>query len=327
MRIGKMIAPRQALGEALVELGAQNERLVVLDADVAASTRTKLFADAFPDRFIQVGIAEQNMMGIAAGLATTGWLPFVSTFAVFAAKRAVDQVRVSIAYPDLDVKINGAYAGIPTGKAGATHQSVEDIGVMRCMPNMTVVCPGDPFETRQAVLATAERPGPVYLRTVRCPVEVIFDETHRFEIGRAYRLHEGPDLTVIATGMMTPKALHAVAELEREGIRARLLHMPTIKPIDEEAIVAASNETGRVLTVENHSRMGGLGSAVAEVLTEHSPCRLVRLGFPDVFGESGDNEFIFSKMGINTECIVAAARRMARCGRGSLRPETRRVRE
>ena len=311
MKIGDMIAPRVAFGDALVELGAQDAEVVVFDADVGASTQTARFREAHPRRFYQMGIAEQNMVGVAAGMSTLGFKPWVSTFAVFLAKRAVDQVRVSVAYPKLNVKLNGAYGGIPTGKAGATHQSVEDIAVLRCMPNMTVVCPGDALETRQAVFAANAHVGPLYLRTVRCPVPVIFDEAHRFEIGASYVLHDGNDLTIISTGMMTPKALSAVRELERQGIHARHIHMPTVKPMDVEAVVKASRETGRIITVENHSRLGGLGGAVAEVLTEHAPCRLHRLGFPDVFGESGDNEAVFSKFGINTENIIAKAREIA----------------
>ena len=314
MKIGESIAPRVAFGDALVELGGRDPEMVVFDADVATSTQTARFRDAYPDRFYQMGIAEQNMVGAAAGMSTLGFRPWVSTFAVFIAKRAVDQVRVSVAYPKLNVKLNGAYGGIPTGKAGATHQSVEDIAVMRCMPNMTVVCPADPYETRLAVFAAHEHIGPLYLRTVRCPVPVIFDAGHSFEIGRSYPLHEGSDLTIISTGMMTPKALAAVNALESEGIHARLIHMPTIKPMDEAAVIRAGRETGRIITVENHSCLGGLGGAVAEVLCAHAPCRLDRLGFPDVFGESGDNEAIFSKFGINTENIVAKARDAVRGG-------------
>ena len=310
MNIGEMIAPRTAFGDALVELGGVNEDVVVFDSDVGASTQTASFGDAYPARFYQMGIAEQNMVGAAAGMSTLGYIPWVSTFAVFLAKRAVDQVRVSVAYPKLNVKLNGAYGGIPTGKAGATHQSVEDIAVMRCMPNMIVICPADSLETRQAVFALTQHFGPAYLRTVRCPVPVIFDNKHEFEIGRSYTLHQGSDLTIIATGMMTPKALTAVMALEKEGIKARLIHMPTIKPMDVEAIVKASKETGQIITVENHSRLGGLGGAVAEVLTEYAPCRLSRLGFPDCFGESGDNEAIFSKFGVNTENIIAEAKKI-----------------
>jgi len=308
MKIGDSIAPRVAFGDALVELGAKNPDVVVFDADVCTSTQTAKFREAYPDRFFQMGIAEQNMIGAAAGMSTLGFVPWVSTFAVFMAKRAVDQVRVCVAYAERNVKLNGAYGGIPTGKAGATHQSVEDIAVMRCMPNMTVICPADPFETQQAVFAATDHMGPVYLRTVRCPVPVIFDGRHTFEVGRAYTLHEGTDLTIIATGMMTPKALTAAKELEKEGVHARLLHMPTIKPADEAAIVRASRETGGIITVENHSRLGGLGGMVAEVTAEHAPCPVHRLGFPDIFGESGDNEAIFSKFGVNTENIVAKAR-------------------
>ena len=308
MKIGENIAPRVAFGKALVELGAKNDNVVVFDSDVCASTQTGMFKAAYPERFFQMGIAEQNMVVAAAGMSTMGYIPWVSTFAVFLAKRAVDQIRVSVAYAERNVKLNGAYGGIPTGKAGATHQSVEDIAVMRCMPNMTVVCPGDPRETMQAVHACTEFDGPIYLRTVRCPVPVIFDESHEFEIGRSYTLCDGDAVTIIATGMMTPKALEAARELEKEGIKARMIHMPTIKPIDEEVIVKASNETGHIITVENHSRLGGLGGAVAEVLTEHAPCRLTRLGFPDCFGESGDNEAIFSKFGVNTENVIATAK-------------------
>ena len=221
-----------------------------------------------PQRFIQAGVAEHNMVGMAAGMSTMGFIPWVSTFAVFLAKRAADQIRVCVAYAKQNVKINGAHGGIPTGKAGATHQAVEDIAVMRCMPNMTVICPGDPWETRLAVRAATEYRGPVYLRTVRCPMRVIFDPSHCFEIGRSSLLHEGTRLTIISTGMMTPKALHAVLELEKEGVHARLLHMPTIKPLDVEAIVRASKETGQIITVENPSRLGGLGGAVAEAITE-----------------------------------------------------------
>ena len=311
MQLGEMIEPRAAFAEALLELGAANPAVIVFDADVATSTYTARFHEAFPKRFIQCGIAEQNMVGMAAGASTLGLIPWVSTFAVFLAKRAVDQVRVSVAYAECNVKLNGAYGGIPTGKAGATHQSVEDVAVMRCMPNMIVICPGDPLETRQAVRAATKHRGPVYLRTVRCHVPVIFDGSHKFEIGRSYRLHEGSDLTIISTDMMTPKALQAAIDLEKESVHARLIHMPTIKPLDVEAVVRASRETGRIITVENHSRLGGLGGAVAEALGEYAPCYLRRIGFPDVFGESGDDEAVLSKLGVNTESIVATGLAMA----------------
>jgi len=306
MNIGDLVAPRTAFGQALVELAEKNKDIVVFDADVCTSTQTSKFREAFPNRFYQMGIAEQNMVCVAAGMSTLGWIPWISTFAVFLAKRAVDQVRVSVAYPALNVKLNGSYGGIPTGKAGATHQSIQDIAIMRCMPNMTVICPGDPLETQLAVRSATELQGPVYLRTVRCPVPVIFDPTHEFQVGSSYMLQEGNEGTIVSTGMMTPKALDAARKLRSMGHSVRLIHMPTIKPMDEAAIIRASEETGRILTVENHSRLGGLGGAVAEILSEQAPCKLRRLGFPDCFGESGDDEAIFSKMKINTQDIMDA---------------------
>lgn len=304
----EMIAPREAYGNALVDLGAVNPDVVVLDADVGSSTKSIYFKDKFPDRFFQIGVAEQNMMGIAAGLSTLGLIPYACTFAVFASKRACDQVSISIAYPKLNVKISGAYGGIPTGKAGATHQAVEDIAIMRAMPNMTVIVPADATETRKVIFAAAEYEGPVYIRTVRCPVPVIFDEGYKFEIGKAVVLKEGDDITIISMGMMTAKALSASDILADEGIKARVIHMPTLKPIDEKVIIDAANETKAIITVENHSVIGGLGGAVAEVLTEHCPALLRRLGLKDHFGESGDDEAIFSKYGMNTENIVQAAK-------------------
>ena len=317
VEVGEEIAPRVAFGQALCDLAPTYKKLVVLDADVCTSTQTHLFRQAYPDRFYEMGVAEQNMVCVAAGMATMGLTPFVSTFAVFAAKRAADQVRVSVAYPRLNVKLNGAYAGVPTGKAGATHSSVEDMAVMRAMPNMTVIVPGDPRETAQAVKAALDMDGPVYLRTVRCPVPVIFDESHEFEIGRSYVLHEGDDLAVIATGMMTPKALEAVKRLENEGVGARLVHMPTIKPLDHEAVIRASRDFGRIITIENHSVIGGLGGAVAEALTDDAPCFLRRLGFQDHFIESGDNEAVFSQYGMNVENIVQAAKEMVSIRKGT----------
>ncbi|MCL5104872.1 MAG: transketolase family protein [Armatimonadetes bacterium] len=312
MKIGEMIAPRKAFGDALVELGKSNPDVLVLDADVGTSTQSAIFRDAFPDRFYQIGIAEQNMVVIAAGLATLGFVPFVSTFAVFMARRASDQIAISVAYPKLNVKINGSYGGVPTGKAGATHQAFEDIAIMRAIPNIKVFVPADAVETRQVVLAAAEIDGPVYIRTVRCEVPVIFDESYRFVPGKAAVLREGEDVAIISTGMMTPKALLAVDKLAEEGVSARLIHMPTIKPIDEDAIISAAREIGRIVTVENHSIIGGLGGAVSEVLSEKQPAWLKRIGFGDHFGESGDDEQVFSKYGVNTEHIVSACREMAR---------------
>ena len=292
----------------MIELGRVNDKVVVLDADVGSSTQSMRFKKHFPERFYQIGIAEQNMMGIAAGMATTGLIPFVSTFAVFASRRVCDQVAISIAYPKLNVKINGGYGGVSTGKAGATHQAFEDLAIMRAIPNMTVVVSADATETKKAVFAVAEYPGPVYLRTVRCPVSSIFGEDHDFKIGKSYTIREGNDVTIISTGMMTAKALKAAEILEKTGISARIVHMPTLKPIDEGVIVKASRETGKIITIENHGVIGGLGSAVSEVLTAQAPCYLQRLGVQDRFGESGADEAFFSKYGMNTENIMACAR-------------------
>ena len=311
--IGDNIMPRVSFGESLVELADSHPDLVVFDADVCASTQTAKFRDAYPDRFYQMGIAESNMVGAAAGIATLGYKPFVSTFAVFLAKRALDQIRVSVAYPKLNVKLNGAYGGLPTGKAGATHSSVEDIAVMRCMPHMTVLVPADPLETKLATQLALETEGPVYLRTVRCPVPTIFGKDHKMVLGKGEILHEGTDLAVISTGMMTPKALAAVEDLaKKQGIKARLIHMGTIKPLDRDIIIKAAQECGKILTIENHSVHGGLGGAVTEVVTEESPCPVARLGFPDIFLESGDNEAIFSKLKMNTNDIKAKILEMVR---------------
>ncbi|MGO8695758.1 MAG: transketolase family protein [Rectinemataceae bacterium] len=310
MRIGEEMAQRAAFGQALVELGATHDRMLVMDADVSPSTQTHLFASAYPDRFIQVGIAEQNMAGIAAGLASLGFVPWISAFAVFVSKRSGDQIRNSIAYPRANVKINGSYGGLPTGRAGATHSAVEDLAVMRCMPNMTILSPADPRETAICTRLATEIEGPVYLRTVRCPVPVIFPEGHTVEIGKAVKLRDGSDVAIISEGMMTPRALEASVILEREGISVRLLHMPTIKPIDADAISDAAETIGSIVTVENHSVIGGLGGAVCEVTAESAPCRVKRLGFPDVFLESGDDEVLFGRYGLSVMDIVAAAKSM-----------------
>lgn len=310
MSSDEMVAPRMAYGEALVELTQQDERVVVLDADVSTSTQTAKVREACPGSFYEIGVAEQNMMGIAAGMSTMGLIPYACTFAVFASKRACDQVSISIAYPRLNVKISGAYGGIPTGKAGATHQAVQDIAIMRAMPNMTVVVPGDAAETRKAVFAARDWDGPMYIRTTRCPLPVIFGEDDPFEIGKAVTIRDGRDVTLISTGMMTPKAKEAGERLAGEGIDARVVHVHTIKPLDEAAILAAATETAGIVTVENHSVIGGLGSAVTELVCEKHPARVIRVGLPDCFGESGEDEAIFSKYGMNTEHVVAAAKRL-----------------
>ena len=301
------MANREAFGQTLVKLGSRYPNLVVFDSDVCTSTRTCLFKDEFPDRFIQMGVAEQNMMSAAAGMSTVdNLIPWVSTFAVFASKRALDQVSISIAYPQNNVKINGSYGGIPTGKAGATHQSVHDIAIMRSMPNMTVIVPVDAVEVEQAMIAATEYQGPVYLRTTRHDSPVVLDpDTYTFEWGKSVLLRDGRDVTLIGTGVKSVLALDAAQALQEKGIDARVIHMHTIKPIDEAAIVQAAEETSGIVTMENHSVIGGLGGAVAEVLCERQPATLRRLGFPDVFGESGDIDKIFRKLGLSVENVVS----------------------
>jgi transketolase len=307
MKIGENYAPREIFGKTLAELGAINEKLLVLDADVAASTYTSLFRDKYPGRFFQCGIAEQNMAGIAAGLSTMGFIPFISTFAVFLTQRAGDQVRNSIAHPKANVKLNGSYGGLPTGRAGATHSAFEDVAAMRCLPNMTVLEPADPYETRYFTKLALEIEGPVYIRTVRCSVPVIFDDSHKPVFGKAVKIKKGKDITIISTGMMTPKAITACEQLEVKGISAGLIHVPCLKPIDEDAILEAAEETHCIITVENHSVIGGLGSAVCETVAGGCPCRVHRLGFQDIFLESGDDETLFSRYGMNTNEITAKA--------------------
>ena len=301
----KLIATRTAFGEALVEIAKERKDIVVLDADVATSTKTSIFKEAFPDRFFEMGIAEQNMMGVAAGMATTQKIiPFAVAFAVFASKRACDQVSISIAYPKLNVKVVGSYGGIPTGKAGATHQAFEDIAIMRAIPNMTVIVPADAVEMKQAVRACVEYNGPVYLRCIRCDTPVIFDENYKFEWNKGVTLRKGKDVTIVSTGMMTSKALIATNILVDQGISVRLIHLHTIKPIDKDILLKASVETGHIVTVENHSIIGGLGGAVAEVLSESEPALIKRIGIEDIFGESGPLEDLFTKYGLTSENIV-----------------------
>ncbi|MBU4350293.1 transketolase family protein [bacterium] len=301
----KLIATRTAFGEALVEIAKERNDIVVLDADVATSTKTSIFKEAFPDRFFEMGIAEQNMMGVAAGMATTQKIiPFAVTFAVFATKRACDQVSISIAYPKLNVKVVGSYGGIPTGKAGATHQAFEDIAIMRAIPNMTVIVPADAVEMKQAVKACVNYSGPVYLRCIRCETPVIFDENYKFEWNKGVTLRDGEDVTIVSTGMMTPEALIATNILVNEGISIRLIHLHTIKPIDKEILIKAAQETNCMITVENHNIIGGLGGAVSEVLSENYPTLIKRIGINDTFGESGSLNDLFCKYGLTAENIV-----------------------
>ncbi len=308
--VGDRVALRQVFGETLVELGGLYPDLLVLDGDLANSTLADQFAQAYPDRFLAMGIAEQNMAGTAAGLSTLGFIPWISTFAVFAAKRDLDQVRVVIAQPALNVKIQGAYSGLLTGFTGKTHQSAEDIAVFRAMPNMTVLAPGDATEARLAMHAATVHRGPVYLRMTRDPSPVIFGPDHRFEIGRGYVVREGRDVTIISTGVQTTRALEAGDILAAEGVSAHLLHVPTLKPLDEQAVVDAAARTGAVVTAEDHTIIGGLGGAVAEVLGERRPTAMRRVGLRDTFGESGPNEALLEKYGLTAGHVAAAAREL-----------------
>ena len=284
----KKIAPRESYGNALAELGAEYENLVVLDADLAAATKTGIFKKAFPDRHIDCGIAECNMMGIAAGLATTGKIPFASSFAMFAAGRAFEQVRNSIGYPKLNVKIGATHAGISVGEDGATHQCNEDIALMRTIPGMVVINPADDVEAKAAVRAAIEHEGPVYLRFGRLAVPVINDTPdYKFELGKGVVLREGKDVTIIATGLPVSECLAAADKLAADGIDAKVINIHTIKPLDEDLVVKAAKETGKVVTVEEHSVIGGLGSAVCDVLSEKCPTQVMKIGINDTFGESG----------------------------------------
>ena len=304
----EQVAMRDAWGQALVELGHRYPKLLVLDGDLANSTKADIFAAAHPDRFLEMGIAEQNMIGVAAGLATVGFVPWISTFAAFVAKRALDQIRVVVAQPHLDVKLCGSYSGILTGKTGKTHQSVEDIAVFRAMPGVTTIAPADAVELRGAMTAMMETPGPFYLRLTRDPSPTIFADDYRFAIGKGVLLRDGGDIALIGTGVQTVRVLEAAQLLAAEGIEATILHLPTLKPLDAEAIVAVAERTGAVVTAEDHSILGGLGGAVAEVLAEHRPTRMRLVGLRDTFGESGPNDAILEKYGLTPRHVAEAAR-------------------
>lgn len=302
----KKIATRDAYGSALAELGKEKENLVVLDADLAAATKTEVFRKEFPDRHIDCGIAEANMIGIAAGLASTGKVPFVSSFAMFAAGRAYEQVRNSVGYPHLNVKIGATHAGISVGEDGASHQCNEDLALMRVIPGMTVINPSDAVEARAAVRAAYELDGPVYLRFGRLAVPVINDRAdYQFEIGKGVLLKDGKDLTIIATGLCVSEALEAAQMLLKDGIDARVINIHTIKPLDEELVIKAAKETGKVVTVEEHSVIGGLGGAVAEALCEKCPAKLLRIGIEDTFGESGPAAELIEKYGLDAKGIYS----------------------
>ena len=304
MKEEKKIATRQSYGEELADLGKENKDIVVLDADLSSATKTGIFAKEFPERFINVGIAEQNLMGVAAGLSTFGKIPFASTFAVFAAGRAYEQIRNSIAYPNLNVKIVATHAGVTVGEDGATHQMLEDLSLMRGLPNMTVMCTSDDTQTRWAVREIAKIQGPVYLRLCRMATPVIYEKADKFEIGKGVQIGDGTDATIIATGVTVSEALKAQEVLKENGVNVRVVDMHTIKPIDRELIVKCAKETKRIITVEDHSIIGGLGTAVCEVLAEEYPVKIERMGVPDVFSRSGKAEELLIYFKIDSEAIV-----------------------
>lgn len=300
----KKIATRQSYGETLVKLGKENENIVVLDADLAGATKTNLFAKEFPDRFLDLGIAESNMLGTAAGLATCGKIPYASTFAVFAAGRGYDQIRNSICYPNLNVKICATHAGITVGEDGATHQMLEDISLMRTLPNMTVISPSDDTQTRWMIEEISKIKGPVYVRLARLATPIIYDQNQKFEIGKAIQIGEGTDGTVFATGVTVAEAIKAQEELKEQGIAIRVVDIHTIKPIDKDIIVKCAKETKKLVSIEDHSIIGGLGSAISEILTTECPTKLNRMGMKDTFGKSGKVEQLMEYFGLTSKAIV-----------------------
>ncbi len=302
------VATRDAYGKALVELGEKNDKVVVLDADLAAATKTGAFKKAFPERFFDTGIAEGNMMGVAGGLATTGYTVFASSFAMFSAGRAFEQVRNTIGYPHLNVKIGATHAGISVGEDGASHQCCEDIALMRSIPGMVIINPADDIEARAAVFAAAEHDGPVYMRFGRLAVPRVFDEDYKFEIGKAVTLKEGTDVTIIATGLMVNEAIEASKVLEAEGISVELINMHTIKPLDKAAVVAAAKKTGCIVTAEEHNVIGGLGDAVCDAVCEDYPVPVVKVGVEDTFGKSGPAVELLHIFGLDADNIVAKAK-------------------
>lgn len=307
-QIGEKVATREAYGKALAEFGA-DENIIVMDADLSKSTKTEGFKKAYPERFINTGIAEGNMMSVAAGISTCGKTVFASSFAMFAAGRAFEQIRNSIGYPHLNVKIGATHAGISVGEDGATHQCLEDIGIMRTIPGMVILNPADATESRLAVKAAIEHNGPVYLRFGRLAVPTIFGDDYKFEIGKGVQLSDGTDVTLIATGLMVPEAIKAAEMLQLDGVSARVINIATIKPIDKDIIIKAAKETGAIVTAEEHNIMGGLGSAVAEVLCEAAPVPMLRVGTNDVFGRSGKPYALLDMYGLNAENIAANAKK------------------
>lgn len=305
----KKIATRDSYGNALVEMGRKYKNLIVLDADLAAATKTGVFRKEFPERHIDCGIAECNMAGIAAGLSTTGKIPFISSFAMFVAGRAFEQIRTSICYPHLNVKIGATHGGISVGEDGATHQCNEDIALMRSIPGMVVINPSDDIEAKAAVEAAIQYEGPVYMRFGRLAVPILNDRSdYKFEIGKGNVMKEGKDITIIATGLTVVASLEAAEMLEKDGISTKVINIPTIKPLDTELIISAAKETGKVITVEEHSVIGGLGSAVCECLCEKAPTPILRIGIQDTFGESGSATELLKKYGLSAEEIYKKAK-------------------
>ena len=304
MDINNKKATRQSYGEALAQLGKENENIVVLDSDLASATKTDLFAKEFPNRFFDMGIAEQNMISTAAGMSTCDKIPYASTFAVFAAGRAYDQIRNSVCYPHLNVKICATHAGITVGEDGATHQMIEDISLMRTLPNMTVISTSDDVQTKWAVKEISKIDGPVYVRLSRLATPIIYDENQKFEIGKAVQIGDGTDGTIFATGVTVAEAIKAQEELKNKGIDVRVIDIHTIKPIDRDMIIKCAKETKKLVSIEDHNVIGGLGSAISEVLTEEYPTKLIRLGIKDTFGKSGKAEELMKYFGIVAENIV-----------------------
>lgn len=297
-------ATRQSYGEALLELGKENKNVVVFDADLSTATKTNLFAKEFPDRFFDIGIAEQNMISTAAGMATCGKIAYASTFAVFAAGRAYDQIRNSVCYPKLNVKICATHAGVTVGEDGATHQMLEDISLMRTLPNMTVISTSDDIETKWAVKEISKINGPIYLRLSRLATPIIYNENQKFEIGKAIQIGDGTDATIFATGVTVSEAIKAQEILKQNGIDVRVIDIHTIKPIDREMIIKCAKETKKLISIEDHNIIGGLGSAISEVLTDECPTKLIRLGINDTFGKSGNAVELMKYFGITAESII-----------------------
>ena len=308
MNLENAKATRQSYGEKLLEIGEKNEDIVVLDADLAEATKTSIFAKNNPERFFDMGISEQDMMSTAAGLSTFGKIPFASSFAMFACGRAYDQIRNSIAYPKLNVKICASHAGITVGEDGATHQMIEDLGMMRGIPNMTVMCTSDDTQTKWAVEEISKYDGPVYLRLCRLATPIIYDETQKFEIGKGVQTGDGTDATVFATGVVVSEAIKAKEELAKEGINIRVVDIHTIKPIDEELIIKCAKETKKLISIEDHSTVNGLGTAISDVLTEKYPAKLIKMGIKDRFGKSGPAKELLRYFGLTSEAIIATVK-------------------